>query len=54
MVAYLVPSGASGFDCRRAGSQIARDLQVVSVIPATFEQDQFSVNIDHQITRRTS
>ena len=47
---YMVPSGANGFDCRRVGSQIAETCNVVSVIPATFDQDQFSINIDHQIS----
>ena len=30
---------------------MADSCQVVSVIPATFRQDQFSVNIDHQLTQ---
>ena len=30
---------------------MADSCQVVSVIPATFKQDQFSVNIDHQLTQ---
>jgi hypothetical protein len=48
---YLVRSGSSGFDCRRVGSQIAETCTVVSVIPATFDQDQFSTNVDHQLTQ---
>ena len=48
---YMVPSGSNGFDCRRVGDQIAETCNVVSVIPATFDQDQFSTNIDHQITQ---
>ncbi len=47
---YLIPSGANGTDCRRVGNQVAESCQVISVIPATFSQDQFSANIDHQIT----
>jgi len=48
---YLVPSGSGGFDCRRVGTQSAETCTVVSVIPATFHQDQFSTGIDHQLTQ---
>jgi hypothetical protein len=48
---YLVRSGSDGFDCRVAGTQSAETCTVVSVIPATFDQDQFSTNIDHQFTQ---
>jgi hypothetical protein len=48
---YLVPSGNSGLDCRRSGTQPVETCSVVSVIPATFDQDQFSVNLDHQVTQ---
>jgi hypothetical protein len=47
---YLIPSGAGGTDCRAIGAQLLPSCQVISVLPATFRQDQFSVNIDHQIT----
>jgi hypothetical protein len=47
---YLIPSGAGGTDCRRIGAQVAPSCQVISVVPATFRQDQFSANIDHQLT----
>jgi hypothetical protein len=48
---YLIPSGANGTNCGRVEDQVADSCQVVSVIPATFRQDQFSVNIDHQLTQ---
>jgi hypothetical protein len=47
---YLIPSGANGINCRRSGTQLFESCQVVSVIPATFEQDQFTTNLDHQLT----
>jgi hypothetical protein len=47
---FLIPSGASGRNCRRNGSQLFESCEVVSVIPATFEQDQYTVNADHQLT----
>ena len=47
---YLIPSGANGQNCRRNGSQLFESCEVVSVIPATFEQDQFTLNADHQAT----
>ena len=47
---YLIPSGAGGINCGRSGTQLYESCQVVSVIPATFEQDQFSTNVDHQLT----
>jgi hypothetical protein len=47
---YLIPSGANGTNCRRNGTQLFESCQVVSVIPATFEQDQFTTNVDHQLT----
>jgi hypothetical protein len=46
---YLVRSGNSGLDCRRVGTQPVETCSVVSVIPATFDQNQFSVNLDHQV-----
>jgi hypothetical protein len=49
---YLVRSGSDGFDCRRVGTQSAETCNVVAVIPATFNQDQFSVNLDHQLVPR--
>ena len=47
---YLIPSGDGGINCGRSGSQRFESCQVVSVIPATFEQDQFTTNLDHQLT----
>jgi hypothetical protein len=47
---YLIPSGDGGLNCRRSGTQLFESCQVVSVIPATFEQDQFTTNVDHQLT----
>jgi IclR helix-turn-helix domain len=47
---YMIPSGSNGIDCARLANRIAESCAVVSVIPATFDQDQFSVNIDHQLT----
>jgi hypothetical protein len=47
---YLIPSGSNGNNCRRNGAQLFESCQVTSVIPATFEQDQFTVNVDHQLT----
>jgi Carboxypeptidase regulatory-like domain len=48
---YLIPSGSNGLDCGRADEQVADSCQVVSVTPASFKQDQFSINIDHQLTQ---
>ena len=48
---YLVPSGDQGINCGRRGTQLFESCQVVSVIPATFEQDQFTANIDHQLAQ---
>ena len=39
----------TGLTARRAATR-SRELQGVSVIPATFDQDQFSINIDQQMT----
>ena len=47
---YLIPSGSGGASCRRNGTQLFESCQVVSVIPATFQQDQFTTNLDHQLT----
>jgi hypothetical protein len=47
---YLIPSGANGRDCRKVGSQLFESCQVVTVIPATYRQNQFSASIDHQFT----
>jgi hypothetical protein len=44
---YLIPSGDHGINCRRQGTQLFESCQVVSVIPATFDQHQFTTNIDH-------
>src|SRR5262245_37318321 len=48
---YLIPSGANGINCERVEDQVADSCQVVSVIPATYSQDQFTVNLDHQLTK---
>ncbi len=48
---YLIPSGANGFNCTRIGNQVAESCQLLFVIPATYDQDQFSVNMDHQLTQ---
>lgn len=47
---YLIPSGDRGINCGVQEDQVAESCQVVSVIPATYEQDQFTVNVDHQLT----
>jgi hypothetical protein len=47
---YLVPSGDRGINCETQEDQVAASCQVVSVIPATYEQDQFTTNVDHQLT----
>jgi hypothetical protein len=47
---FLIPSGANGVNCGTQDEQIAESCQVTSVIPATFEQTQFSANIDQQLT----
>jgi hypothetical protein len=43
-----VPSGSGGTNCRTRSGQVAASCEVLSIIPASFEQDQFSVNLDHQ------
>ena len=49
---YMVRPGSGGFDCSQGRhAQSAETCTIVSVIPATFDQDQFSMNIDHQLTR---
>ena len=47
---FLVPSGSSGFNCARRSNQIATSCEVLSIIPATFEQDQFSLNLEQQVS----
>jgi hypothetical protein len=47
---FLIPSGANGINCETVEDQVAESCQVVSVIPATYEQDQFTLNLDHQLT----
>jgi hypothetical protein len=47
---FLVPSGSSGFECETREDQVAASCEVLSIIPATFEQDQFSLNIDHRVS----
>src|SRR6185503_3776288 len=47
---FLIPSGAGGINCAKIGSQVAESCQVVSIIPATYEQNQFSIGLDHQLT----
>ncbi len=48
---YLIPSGDQGINCGRQGRQLFESCQVVSVIPATFDQNQFTTNLDHQLTQ---
>ena len=49
---FLIPSGANGFDCEDPDDldKLYPGCEVLSVIPGTFEQDQFTINIDHQLT----
>ena len=47
---YLIRSGANGFNCSQVRGQSGESCQVTTVIPATYRQDQFSTNIDHQLT----
>ena len=45
-------SGAVGLgrlQLRTREDQIAASCEVLSIIPATFEQDQFSLNLEHQV-----
>jgi hypothetical protein len=46
----LIPSGDKGINCAVQEDQIAESCQVTSVIPATYEQDQFTFNLDHRLT----
>jgi hypothetical protein len=46
---FLVPSGAGGINCETQEEQVAESCQIVSVIPATYEQDQFTLNLDHRL-----
>jgi outer membrane receptor protein involved in Fe transport len=47
---FLVPSGSGGFNCETREDQVGPSCEVLSIIPATFEQDQFSVNLDHRVS----
>ena len=47
---FLIPSGANGFNCGVQRGQKFSSCQILSVIPGTFKQDQFTTNIDHQLT----
>ena len=47
---FLIPSGDQGINCRIQEDQVAESCQVTSVIPATYEQDQFTLNLDHRVT----
>ena len=47
---FLVPSGNNGINCETIEDQVAESCQIVSVIPATFDQDQFTANVDHQVS----
>jgi hypothetical protein len=31
---------------------VAESCQIIAVIPASFGQDQFTINLDHQLTAR--
>lgn len=44
---YLIPSGAGGVACD--DDDVAASCSVTSVSPATYEQNQFSVGLDHNI-----
>jgi hypothetical protein len=44
-----VPSGAGGNNCRTRSGQQAPSCEVLSIIPATYDQDQFSFNADHRL-----
>ena len=48
---FLIPSGAGGINCEQIEDQVAESCQVVSIIPATYEQNQFSINLDHKLTQ---
>ncbi|MGH9239564.1 MAG: carboxypeptidase regulatory-like domain-containing protein [Vicinamibacterales bacterium] len=43
---FMVPSGAGGFNCETRDEQVAASCEVLSIIPATYEQDQFTLNLD--------
>lgn len=45
---YLIPSGAGGFNCKK--DDVASSCQVTTVIPATYKQDQISLNGDHNFS----
>jgi hypothetical protein len=47
---FLVPSGSTGRNCATLEDQVAPSCEVISIIPATYKQDQFSVNLDHSVT----
>jgi Carboxypeptidase regulatory-like domain len=47
---FLVPSGNNGINCETIEDQLAESCQIVSVIPATFHQDQFTANVDHHLS----
>jgi len=49
---YLIPSGNKGTNCTLIKGQLAESCQVISVIPATYEQNQFSIGLDHQLTEQ--
>ncbi len=46
---YLIPSGDKGQNCTLLEDQNAPSCQVTRVIPASYEQNQFSIGIDHQL-----
>ncbi len=48
---YLIRSGDQGINCSVQEDQLFESCQVVSVIPATFDQHQFTTNLDHQLTQ---
>ncbi len=45
---YLIPSGANGRNCEE--EDLGVTCQVLDTQPATYRQDQFSVNLDHEIS----
>jgi hypothetical protein len=45
---FLIPSGAGGQNCR--ADDEARSCQITRVLPATYQQDQFTFSVDHQMS----
>jgi hypothetical protein len=47
---FLIPSGSGGNNCETREDQVAQSCEVTKIIPATFKQDQFTTNVDHQLS----